>query len=124
MRRNVSGVALVVLVMVVLTICIGFSVALPRATNAVKETKETELRFVLGEFRRSIEKFVDRNGCNPKSLDELLKDNEGRRFLRRIYADPFTKKNQWAFEITTEGIIIHSLSSETSLSGVSYSEFR
>ncbi|MFZ2959082.1 MAG: hypothetical protein WA705_19525 [Candidatus Ozemobacteraceae bacterium] len=120
-----KGVALLVIVGVILTLAIGLTVAIPRAKNSVREAKEDELRFYLGEFSRAVERFHDRNGREPVTFDELLQDAQGRRYLRRIYTDPFSGRPDWAFEtIGTGGVRIHSTSSQPSLAGVPISEFR
>lgn len=118
------GVALMVLVALLTVTTIGLGIAVPRARYAVEQAKEQELRELLGEFRRAVQRFRDRNGREPAAFEELLKDGEGRRFLRRLYDDPFTGRPDWVFDLATNGVVIRSVSSHTSLAGVPVSEFR
>lgn len=116
--------ALLVLVALVTISTIGLSIAVPRARYAVEQAKEQELRNLLGEFRRAVDRFRDRNSREPVSFDELLTDAQGRRFLRRLYDDPFTGRPDWVFDLATDGVVIHSISSQSSLAGIPLSEFR
>ncbi|MBF0500068.1 MAG: type II secretion system protein [Candidatus Riflebacteria bacterium] len=119
-----AGVALLMVVGFVLALAISLTIAVPRARTAVAEAKEADLRFCLGEFRRAVERFRDCNGREPCSFDEMLTDAKGRRHLRRIYIDPFTGHSDWSFDIGTATVVIHSISSHTSLAGIPVSEFR
>jgi len=115
---------LLVLTIALILLGISLSVVVPRATNAVKQGKEKELRFILREFRNAIIKYRFRNNHEPYSIEDLLSDEKNRPFLRRIYSDPFTGKPDWEFiQSATETTII-SRSKEISLSGVPYCDFR
>jgi len=76
---------------------IGLTVAVPHLKLSVRQAKEEELRFCLGEFRRAIGKFRDRWSRDPASLQELLRDEKGMPFLRRLYDDPITGRPDWVF---------------------------
>ncbi|HEY9071912.1 MAG TPA: hypothetical protein VIV61_16755 [Candidatus Ozemobacteraceae bacterium] len=123
-HRAGRGVALLALTVALLLSGIALALWLPRANLEVKRAKEEELRFVLGEFRRAAEKFTRRNGRPPVSLEEMCRDGQGRRFLRRIYEDPITGRPDWNVQVSSVGIIVSSSSPETSAGGVPYSRFR
>jgi len=119
------GAALLVLIVGLILMAIGLSVVVPRAVNDVKRAKEDELRFALREFRTAISKFTERYKRPPKDISELLRSESGEPFLRRNYIDPFTGKSDWIWEVVgPNGPFVRSNSSETSLSGVEYSNFR
>ena len=97
---------------------------LPRATKQVKRHKEDQLRFYLSELNVASKKFNRRNNRYPQNIDELILDSKGVKYLRNKYIDPFTKKANWNFEVTTNTILIFSKSDKISISGKLYSEFR
>ena len=74
-------------------------------STQVKREKEEELLFRLGEFRRAIARYrADRNRL-PKELKDLLEDRtqlRTRRYLRRIYTDPFTGKADWKLDFLAD----------------------
>jgi len=114
------GVVLLALVLALVLLGVGLAVAVPRAKSDVQRAKESELRFVLGEFRRAMTRFTERNGRPPLSIEEMIRDSNGIRFLRRIYSDPIAGKAEWDFR----GTEIRSKSSTRSMAGVPYFEFR
>ena len=71
-------------------------------STAAKREKEAELLFRGLEIQKAIGMYYESSTNNiksyPPSLDALVKDprsNITRRFLRRIYDDPFTGKPDW-----------------------------
>lgn len=112
--------------MTVVLLILGFSLSLilPRANNEARRAKEDELRFALGEFRRAAEKFMARNGRQPLTLEELCRDGDGRRFLRRIYRDPMTGKADWTTLERDGEFEVRSSSRGVSVGGVPYERFK
>jgi type II secretory pathway pseudopilin PulG len=94
-------------------------------STQVKREKEEELLFRLGEFRRAIIGFQADHGRLPKELKDLLEDRtqlQRRRYLRRIYPDPFTGKADWKLDLIVDrtGIVsgiqdVHSQATGTPL---------
>ncbi|MEO8627437.1 MAG: type II secretion system protein [Betaproteobacteria bacterium] len=87
----------------------------------VQRDKEEQLLFVGDQFRQAIASYYERapGGVRmfPKTLQDLLQDPRFpnvQRHLRRIYLDPMTGKNEWAFVRGPDGGIlgIHSISGE------------
>ena len=81
-------------------------------TSATRE-KEHELLFVGGQFRKAIEMFHARNrGSNegyPRNFDELMRDPHQpgvQRYLRRIYRDPMTGRQEWGLIKSPAGGIV------------------
>jgi type II secretory pathway pseudopilin PulG len=81
--------------------------------------KEQELLFIGRQFRVAIKRFVDHAPPQarryPVSLEELLKDPRypgTQRYLRTIYRDPMTGKEEWGLITAPSGEIygVHSLS--------------
>ena len=74
-------------------------------STQVKREREEELLFRLGEFRRAIARYRADHNRLPKELKEMLEDRsqlQRRRYLRRIYSDPFTGKTDWKLELLAD----------------------
>lgn len=64
----------------------------------VKREKEEELLFRLNQFRWAIAQYRAERNRYPRELKDLLEDRSQfrlRRYLRRIYKDPITGKDDW-----------------------------
>ena len=64
----------------------------------VKREKEEELLFRLNQFRQAILQYRAAHNGYPRELKDLLEDRSTfsiRRYLRRIYKDPITGKDDW-----------------------------
>ena len=119
------GVSLLIVSVSVVLLAIGLSVVIPRVDLEVRRGKEDQLRFILGEFKRAIDKFERCHNRPPTGSEELLRDSLGNRFLRQAYPDPFTGKFDWVFARDDQGrLLVHSASEELSISGVKYASFR
>lgn len=119
------GVSLLILTVTVLLVAFSLSVVIPRADLEVRRGKEDQLRFVLGEFKRAVQKFERCHNRLPAGPEELLRDSFGNRFLRQPYSDPFTGRFDWVFAKDEKGqLLIHSASDELSISGAKYADFR
>ncbi len=71
-------------------------------STQVQREREEELLFRLGEFRRAIARYRADHNRLPKELTDLLEDRsqlQTRRYLRRIYPDPFTGKADWKLDV-------------------------
>jgi type II secretory pathway pseudopilin PulG len=86
-------------------------------TQSIRE-KEAELLWVGDQYRKAIARFYSSSPGNaryPRELAELLKDPrrpDTQRYLRKLYADPVTGKNEWELVKAIDGGIagVHSLS--------------
>jgi type II secretory pathway pseudopilin PulG len=90
--------------------------------TAMQREKERELLFVGAQFQQAIALYYHRSPGEPKEfpkkLNDLLKDARFptvERYLRRVYRDPLTGKNEWGLVPAPEGGIIgvYSLSRDT-----------
>jgi type II secretory pathway pseudopilin PulG len=103
MRRHAeSGFSYMGLLIAVALLGVGLASAGELWRTAAKREREQELLFAGREFRNAIESYYSASGVGPprypRSFDELLEDRRGaaqRRHLRRVYADPMTRKADW-----------------------------
>lgn len=78
--------------MAVFTLSLGFLIALPVWQTEIQREKEEELIFRGGQYVEAVRLFVQKNpGRYPASFKELLE----KKFIRRLYKDPFAKDGQW-----------------------------
>jgi type II secretory pathway pseudopilin PulG len=112
--------AYLAILIVVAGIGIGMSAVGTKWQTASQREKEKELLFVGEEFRRAISQYYLSSpgaGQYPRTLEDLLLDRRHsgeRRYLRRIYRDPFTGQHNWVIIQSPDGGIIgvHSLGLE------------
>jgi type II secretory pathway pseudopilin PulG len=90
-------------------------------TSSVRE-KEAELLFVGNEYRKAIERYYLSGPQRqyPKSLSDLVKDPRQPgtvRYLRRLYPDPITGRDEWGLVKSADGGFagVYSLSESTPL---------
>lgn len=95
--------------------------------TAARREKEAELLFVGSQYRKAIERyFLNGPRQYPRNLSDLLKDPRKpttERYLRQIYPDPITGKNEWGIVKAPDGGImgVHSLSEEPPLKLANFS---
>ncbi|MBU1107388.1 MAG: hypothetical protein KKB51_12015 [Candidatus Riflebacteria bacterium] len=119
------GVSLLIISISVVLLAISLAVVIPRVDLEVRRGKEDQLRFILGEFKRAVNKFERCHDRPPTGTEELLRDSVGNRFLRQAYSDPFTGQFDWVLAQDAQGRpLFHSASEELSISGVKYADFR
>ena len=109
MRRNAGFTYLSVLFIVAI---MGGGLALVGEvwhTAAVRE-KEAELLYVGTQYRKAIERYyLSGPGIYPRNLSDLLKDPrkpDTVRYLRRLYPDPITGKDEWGVLKAPDGGIM------------------
>jgi type II secretory pathway pseudopilin PulG len=74
-------------------------------TQVVRE-REEELLYVGDQYKKAIARFHLAGGRYPRELAELLKDPrrpDTQRYLRKLYPDPITGKNEWGFVRSADG---------------------
>lgn len=90
-------------------------------STAARREKERELLFVGQQYARALRLyFKDSGGVYPRELSKLLGSDDDlrpQRWLRRLYRDPITNKEEWGLVKSPEGAIVgvHSLSEERPL---------
>lgn len=119
------GSILIILSLAIVLLNFSIYGLLTKANLVVKSQKEKELRFILKEYKNAIKRFIRNKNRPPLNFDEMLKASDGKKFLRRIYKDPFTNSYEWNFvyDANKTNLIIKSYSKEISLSGKRYCDW-
>ena len=93
-------VLMALLVMGIATAAIG-----PVWHTEIRREKEAELLFRLGEYRAAIARFRADRGRPPRELKDLLEDRsqlQTRRYLRKLYRDPITGRDDWKLDFAAD----------------------
>jgi type II secretory pathway pseudopilin PulG len=91
-KRPDSGYVLIVLMMAVLVLAVGLTVAVPVLETELRREKEEELIFRGRQYVEAVRLFQTNNpGRFPASLKELF-DNG---YLRKPFTDPMTASGEW-----------------------------
>jgi type II secretory pathway pseudopilin PulG len=96
--RKPHGYTYIGLLLFVATLGIGLTVVAQVWQTAQKRDREEELLFIGDQMRHAIALYLANGSSYPASLEDLVQDRrfpEGRRYLRKIYRDPFTGLAQW-----------------------------
>jgi len=111
MRRQ-RGVAYLILLFMVVMLGVGLAAGGTVWQLHARREKEAELLFIGAEFRRAIDAYYEGSPSAakdyPRRLEDLLEDRRfpiPRRYLRHIYADPFSYKTDWGLIIVQERLI-------------------
>jgi type II secretory pathway pseudopilin PulG len=100
--RSPRGAIYPILLISILVIGVATAAAAQLWSTQLQREKEEELLFRLGEFRRAIAAYRAAHNGLPKELKDLLLDRtqlQTRRYLRRIYPDPMTGKDNWQLDL-------------------------
>lgn len=108
--RRLAGFTYVGLLITIALMTSALAVVAPAWEVASQRTKEAELLFVGGEFRRALigyAKFGTSDADRyPKTLEDLVKDPRfagNRRLLRKVYRDPITDSTDWGLLRNPQG---------------------
>jgi type II secretory pathway pseudopilin PulG len=124
--RNAGFALLALLIFVAM---VGLLTVATTSAMATRRAAEEQLLDVGRQYRTAIQLFVEATppGQNrfPPTLDALLKDPrypDTRRYLRALYPDPITKKNDWVLIFAPEGGVmgLHSASIAKPIRRVNY----
>jgi type II secretory pathway pseudopilin PulG len=94
-------------------------------TAAMRE-KEAELLYVGNQYRKAIERYsLTGQRQYPRALTDLIKDSRRpttERYLRRVYPDPITGKDEWGLVKAPDGGIlgVYSLSDDKPLKSANF----
>jgi type II secretory pathway pseudopilin PulG len=91
--------------MVLVLMGIATGAAAPVWWMEVRREKEEELIFRLGQYRLALARYRADRGRPPRELKDLLEDRsqlQMRRYLRRLYPDPFTGKSDWKLDYVVD----------------------
>jgi type II secretory pathway pseudopilin PulG len=91
-RPGRPGYVLIILMMAVFVISLSFLLAVPVWQTELQREKEEELIFRGRQYVEAVRLYVAKNpGRYPASFKELLE----KKFIRRLYKDPFARDGQW-----------------------------
>lgn len=85
------GFTLIELVIVMATIALLLTLAVPRYFNTIDNGKASVQRQNMATIRDAIDKFHGDQGRFPDNLDELVRE----KYLRAVPVDPFTTAPDW-----------------------------
>lgn len=111
-RRVNGGFTYLGVLIAVLLMAVAMSAASSLWSIAAQREKEVELVFVGHQFRTAIARYYAADSVGfqyPKELQDLVEDDRSvnpRHFLRKIFPDPITGKNDWEVIRTNDGGII------------------
>ena len=110
-RKTESGFALLFVLFLVALLMIGTSVALVNRLTEGQRQKEAEAIWRGQQYERAVGLYYRKFGRFPTSIDDLVKEQNGVRFLREPYKDPMNKKDgSWRFiYVTPAGQLIGSV---------------
>jgi general secretion pathway protein G len=123
MLRNSLGFTLLELMIVMAIVGILATLAEPTFHTATVKAREAALKKDLFIFRDGIDQYYADQGVYPPSLKDLL----GKKYLRAIPVDPFTKSGDTWVEVMAQGdegesgvFDVHSGSDMVALDGTAY----
>jgi type II secretory pathway pseudopilin PulG len=119
-RNRQSGYSLLMVVFMVATIIILTAVASPSILTQGRREREAETVWRGEQYERAIGMYYKKFGRYPTKVDDLTKQTNGLRFLRKAYTDPMNKDDgSWRFiYVGPNGQLIGSLRSTSLLQSV------
>jgi type II secretory pathway pseudopilin PulG len=92
-RRKQAGYSLLMAIFMVATVLILLSAAVPSILTQGRRERETELVWRGEQYERAIALYFRKFGRYPTNLDDLTKQTNGTRFMRKAYTDPMNKED-------------------------------
>jgi type II secretory pathway pseudopilin PulG len=120
-RRRQRGFTYLTVLFIVAILMGGLALVGEVWETWAKREKEADLLFVGNQYRKAIQRYVLAGKAQyPRALEDLLKDPRQpstQRYLRKLYPDPMTGKNEWGFVKGPDGGIggVYSLSEDKPL---------
>ncbi|HVA71489.1 MAG TPA: hypothetical protein VNF02_00150 [Candidatus Limnocylindrales bacterium] len=109
-RRRKQGFALLFVLFLVALLIVGSSVALVNQWTEGQRQKEAETIWRGQQYERAIGLYYRKFGRFPTDIDDLVKEQNGIRFLRQAYKNPMNKDGSWRFiYVTPTGQLIGSV---------------
>jgi type II secretory pathway pseudopilin PulG len=93
-REGEEGYILVGVIILLAIFMILMSVAIPKLREDIRRDQEVETIRRGQQYVRALQLFYRRFHRYPASIDQL-EDTNGLRFLRKRYADPLTRSDDW-----------------------------
>lgn len=113
-----SGFTYLTVLFVIAFMSLGLAITGEVWHTALMRDREAQLLYVGNQYRRAIERYyVSGPRQFPRTLEDLLKDPRKpgvERYLRKLYIDPMTGKNQWGVVKAPDGGVmgVYSLSED------------
>ena len=119
-RRAESGYSLLMVVFLVATSLILSSVVVPNLLTQGRREREAETVWRGQQYERAIGLYFRKFGRYPTKVDDLTRQTNGARFLRKAYTDPMNKDDgSWRFiYVGPNGQLIGSKHSQSLLQSV------
>ncbi|HEV2315590.1 MAG TPA: hypothetical protein VGR94_09815 [Candidatus Acidoferrales bacterium] len=110
-RRGEKGFALIFVLFLVALLIVGGSVVFVNRLTEGKRQKEAETIWRGEQYARAIGLYYRKFGRFPTNVDDLVKEQNGVRFLREPYKNPMNKEDgSWRFiYVTPTGQLIGSV---------------
>jgi type II secretory pathway pseudopilin PulG len=90
-------------------VLVALTAALPSIYQEGQREREEELIFRGIQYARAIAGFHQKFQRYPTSIEELTKQTNGWRFLRKEFADPMTPNGKWRFiHVNGQGVLLDS----------------
>ncbi|MDB5804009.1 MAG: hypothetical protein JWN73_1331 [Betaproteobacteria bacterium] len=112
LRRRQRGVAYLILLFMVVLLGVGLAAGGTVWQLHARREKEAELLFIGDEVRRAIDGYYENSPAAamdyPQRLEDLLEDRRlplTKRYLRRIYVNPFSNKVDWGLVVVNNRLI-------------------
>lgn len=97
-RRKQAGFTLLMVVFMVATMLIVAAAAAPNVLTQGRREKEAEMIWRGEQYERAIGMYYRKFGKYPTKVEDLTKQTNGVRFLRKAYTDPMNKDDgSWRF---------------------------
>src|SRR4029077_11946233 len=97
-RRKQAGYTLLMAVFMVATMLILAAATAPNILTQGRREKEEDMVWRGQQYARAIGLYYRKFGKYPTKLDDLVKETNGVRFLRKAYTDPMNKDDgSWRF---------------------------
>jgi type II secretory pathway pseudopilin PulG len=97
-RHHQAGYTLLMVVFMVATMLLVAAAAAPNILTQGRREKETEMIWRGGQYARAIRLYYVKFGKYPARVEDLTKQTNGVRFLRKAYTDPMNKEDgSWRF---------------------------
>ncbi len=92
------GYALLTVVFLCALMLIAVAAATPPVLTEGRREKEAELIWRGEQYARGVRLYFRKNGRFPQNIEDLVKPNNGLRYLRREYKDPMNREDgTWRF---------------------------
>ena len=94
-QRGEQGFMMAALLFAVALMLLVLAIAAPRMAMQLKRDRELETVHRGKQYARAIRLYYRKMGAYPTSIEQLAKQTNNIRFLRKQYLDPMTGKDDW-----------------------------